>query len=245
MTHHAPIGPSAPVDSRLLIVLAAVLGVGPGSASAASPPATMRHLVADDAAGRVQPHLVLGQPARFAEGQVPADRVAADDPARTIVHDPGAVVYEYRGLDAAARYTARLTFLSDHPSGPRFPRRVVRVRADDDVLADAVDLPEDELLSRDVELRREGRRSKDTTRWCHGSNSGAIERPLLRTSPCRRYSPPGWSCSGIDPFRSGDGRGPVRKSWSRSRAAASPPGPEPMAAGRLGFLPCLPVDRTR
>jgi len=155
MTHHAPIGPSAPVDSRLLIVLAAVLGVGPGSASAASPPATMRHLVADDAAGRVQPHLVLGQPARFAEGQVPADRVAADDPARTIVHDPGAVVYEYRGLDAAARYTARLTFLSDHPSGPRFPRRVVRVRADDDVLADAVDLPEDELLSRDVELRRE------------------------------------------------------------------------------------------
>ena len=84
MMHHAPIGPSAPVVSRLLIVLASVLGVGPDAASAASPPADMPHRVADDAAGGVQPHLVLGQPARFAEGQVPTDRVPVDDPARAI-----------------------------------------------------------------------------------------------------------------------------------------------------------------
>jgi len=155
MMHHAPIGPLAAVASRLLIVLASVLGVGADAASAASPPADMPHRVADDAAGGVQPHLVLGQPARFAEGQVPTDRVPVDDPARAIVHDPGGVVYEYRGLDPDARYTARLTFLSDHPSGPRFPRRVARIRVDDDVLADAIELPEDELLHRDVELRRE------------------------------------------------------------------------------------------
>lgn len=111
------------------------------------------HRVADDSAqAGGSPHLLLGANYRFGEAQVPVAKVKSDDPARSILHDGTALVFDYRGLNPEARYLLRLTFLSDHPDGPRFPARVVRVKADDAVLAETVKLPQDEIAIEQLTL---------------------------------------------------------------------------------------------
>lgn len=111
------------------------------------------HRVADDSAqSGGAPHLLLGATYRFGEAQVPSTKVKLDDPARSILHDGTALVFDYRGLNPEAEYVLRLTFLSDHPDGPRFPTRVVRVKADDAVLAESVKLPQDELAVEQLTL---------------------------------------------------------------------------------------------
>ncbi len=97
-------------------------------------------------------HLLLGAIAKFGEGQVPAAKVKPDAPARTIIHDSTAVVFDYRGLNPNARYALRLSFLSDHPDGPKFPTRILRVKANDAILAERIELPQDELLVRELTL---------------------------------------------------------------------------------------------
>jgi sialate O-acetylesterase len=103
-------------------------------------------LVAEDAAAGSQPHLLMGSVARFGDSQVPVGNVKTDDPVRSVLFDPTAVVFDFRGLDPQARYVLRMTLLSDHPDGPRFPKRVLRIQADDAVLADRVELPQDQTL---------------------------------------------------------------------------------------------------
>jgi sialate O-acetylesterase len=48
-----------------------------------------------------------------------------------------------------------MTFLSDHPNGPRFPKRVVRIKAGNAILAERIELPEEEITVRQFALPAE------------------------------------------------------------------------------------------
>ena len=123
------------------------------AANVPSPPPGYRMVAEDGGSGPDRlPHLQLGAGAKIGEGQIPAAMVKADDPARNITFDFTAVVFDYRGLSPEAKYLLRLTFLSDHPNGPRFPKHIERIKAGNAVLSDRVELPKGEIVVRQYPL---------------------------------------------------------------------------------------------
>jgi sialate O-acetylesterase len=153
-------------SAQRLLLLVAILAVAKmaGGSENAEPIAGF-HLLATDSGANPQAsaHLQLGSAYRINEAQVDEANVSANDAARSILYDGTAIVLHYRGLQSEAHYKLRLVFLSDHPNGPRFPQRVVRVLADKAALAERVEIPKGEKLVVDLDLPPEVYRDGEFT----------------------------------------------------------------------------------
>ena len=96
-----------------------------------------------------EPHRAKGDSWTCQEKDLPLSIVPADDPARTICFsDSGLVIYKYKGLAPEAKYKLRIVYLSCGTVGPR----VQKIKANDTVLEEKLELPLNEVIKREYVL---------------------------------------------------------------------------------------------